>query len=122
MLCCSRSQTDFQRWMVRYEIARQKAVDAWLDITTPRPDPAGAPVTAEVDRLRDAARERLQAETGQTYDGVHVALGKNARASQQQSDEDTFNPGRGPGIFLRHPRVRRNRLGGGDPAEWLLHP
>ena len=36
MLCCNRGQTDFQRWMVRYEIARQKAIDIWLDITMPQ--------------------------------------------------------------------------------------
>ena len=53
--------------MVRYEIAWQKAVDAWLDIATPRPDPAGAQVTAEVQRLRDVARDRLRAEARQTY-------------------------------------------------------
>ena len=53
MLHCNCGQTDFQRWMIRYEIARRKAADAWLDITTPGPDPAGAPVTAEVDRLQD---------------------------------------------------------------------
>ena len=51
MLRCNRGQTDFQRWMVKYEIVRQKAVDAWLDLTTPRPDPAGAQVTAEAQRL-----------------------------------------------------------------------
>ena len=58
--------------MVRYEIAKQKAVDAWLDSTTPRPDPAGAPVTAEVDRLRDAARVGLRAEARQTYVGARA--------------------------------------------------
>ena len=37
MLRCNRGQTNHQRWMVKYEIARQKAVYAWLDATTPRP-------------------------------------------------------------------------------------
>ena len=37
--------------MVKYEIARQKAVDAWLDLTTPRPDPAGAHVAAEISNF-----------------------------------------------------------------------
>ena len=60
MLRCNCGQIDFQRWMVRYEIARQKAIENWLDITTPRPDPAVAAVTVEVERLRNAARERLQ--------------------------------------------------------------
>ena len=46
MLRCSRGQTDHQRWMVKYEIARQKAVDAWLDATTPKPPPDHADVTA----------------------------------------------------------------------------
>ena len=52
MLRCSRGQTDFQRLMVKYEIARQKkTIETWLDIIltiTPRPDPAGTPVTTEV--------------------------------------------------------------------------
>ena len=65
MLRCNRGQTDFQRWMVTCKIAKQKAIEAWLDITTPRPDPAGTQVTAEVDRFRDAARERLRAEARQ---------------------------------------------------------
>ena len=67
MLRCNSSQTYFQRLMVRYEIARQKAIEAWLDITTTRPDPAGTQVTAEVDRLRDAAREQLRVEAQQAY-------------------------------------------------------
>ena len=46
MLRYNRGQTDFQRWMVKYDMARQKAIEIWLDITTPRPDPAGAQVTA----------------------------------------------------------------------------
>ena len=37
LLRCNRGQTDHQRWMIKYEIARQKAVDAWLEATTPRP-------------------------------------------------------------------------------------
>ena len=69
MLRCNRGQTDFQRWMVRYEIAKQKAVDVWLDIATSRPDPARAAVQAEAQRLREAARVRLQAEARQTYVG-----------------------------------------------------
>ena len=31
LLRCNRGQTDHQRWMIKYEIARQKAVDAWLE-------------------------------------------------------------------------------------------
>ena len=64
MLRCSRGQTDLQRW-----IARQKAVDAWLDHTTPRPDPAGAQVVVEAQRLRETAKDRLRAEARQTYVG-----------------------------------------------------
>ena len=55
--------------MVKYEIARHKAIETWLDITTPRSDPAGAPVTVEVDRLPDVAHARLQAEARQAYIG-----------------------------------------------------
>ena len=52
MLRCNRGQTDFQHWIVKNEIARLKAVDAWLDLTTPRPDPA----SAEVWRVHRRAR------------------------------------------------------------------
>ena len=37
-----------------------------IDIATPRPDAAAAEVTAEVDRLQDAARDRLRAEARRT--------------------------------------------------------
>ena len=78
MLRCNRGQSYFQRWMVKYEIARQKAVDAWLDI--PRPDPAGAVIQAEVDRLRQAARVRLRAEARQTYVGAPDGLQAHVNA------------------------------------------
>ena len=74
MLRCNRGQTDHQRWMVKYEIARQKAVDAWLDATTPKPPPDHAEVTAQVEVLREAARERLRAEARRTWDGAPGGL------------------------------------------------
>ena len=52
MLRCNRAQTDHQRWMVKYEIARQKAVDARLDATTPKPILGEVDVTAQVTRLQ----------------------------------------------------------------------
>ena len=51
LLRCNRGQTDHQRWMIKYEIARQKAVDAWLEATTPRPADDNAEVVAQIDRL-----------------------------------------------------------------------
>ena len=57
MLRCNRGQTDHQRWMVKYEIARQTAVDAWLDATTPKPVEGEAAVVAQIGRLREAARD-----------------------------------------------------------------
>ena len=74
MLRCNRGQTDYQRWMVKYEIARQKAGDAWLDATTPRPIIGEAEVTAEVEQLRNAARDRLRAEARQTWLGPLAGL------------------------------------------------
>ena len=74
MLRCNRGQTDYQRWMVRYEIARQKAVDAWLDATTPRPIIGEAAVTAEVERLRNVALERPRAEAHQAWLGPAAGL------------------------------------------------
>ena len=70
MLRCNRGQTDHQCWMVKYEIARQRAVDAWLDATTPRPPPDHADITAQVEVLREAAWERLRAEVRRTWDGA----------------------------------------------------
>ena len=76
MFRCNRGQTDFQRWMVKYEIARQKTIEIRFDITTPRPDPAGAQMTAEVERLLDAAhvRRRLRTEARQACVGVPDGL------------------------------------------------
>ena len=62
MLRRNRGQTDHQRWMVKYEIARQKAVDAWLDATTPKPIPGEAEATAQATRLQEGARERRRQE------------------------------------------------------------
>ena len=73
MLRCNRGQTDHQRWMVKYEIARQKAVDAWLDATTPKPAADHADVAAQVQRLREAARECLRAEARRGL-GRRIAL------------------------------------------------
>ena len=68
MLHCNRGQVDFQRcgWVAKYEIAGQKAVDAWLDVTTPRPVAEHHAVQAEVERLREVARARLCAKARQT--------------------------------------------------------
>ena len=48
--------------MVKHEIARQKAVDAWLDATTPKPIPGEAEVTTQVTRLQEGARDRRRQE------------------------------------------------------------
>ena len=70
ILRCNRGQTDHQRWMVKYEIARQKAVNAWLDATTPKPFEGEAAVVAQIARLREAARERLRQETRRDWVGA----------------------------------------------------
>ena len=92
MLRCNRGQTDIQRWMVRYEIAQQRAIEAWLDITTPKPDvaAAAAAVVAEVDRFRDAARERLRAEARQTYVGTLAGLEAQVDAVAQPEANDAM--------------------------------
>ena len=54
--------------MVKYEIARQKAADAWLDATTPII--CEAAVNEQVECLRAAARERLRAEARQDWAGA----------------------------------------------------
>ena len=74
MLRCNRGQTDHQCWMVKYEIARQKAVDAWFDATTPKPAADHHEVTAQVARLREAARDRQRAEVRRDWVGAPDGL------------------------------------------------
>ena len=56
--------------MVKYEIARQKAVNAWLDATTPKPIPGEAEVTAQVTRLQEGARDRRRQEVRRDWVGA----------------------------------------------------
>ena len=65
----TRGQMDCQRWLTNYEIARGKAIEAWLDISTPRPVEDHADVVAEVNRRRQAEQERRPAEVRQTFAG-----------------------------------------------------
>ena len=59
ILRCNHGQTAFQRWMVRYELPRQKAIEAWLDITTPRPA-----VAAECDAVCRCTPGKDRGESG----------------------------------------------------------
>ena len=60
--------------MIKYEIARQKAVDAWLEATTPRPPADHADVAAHIERLRDAARDRQRLEVRRDWVGPQAEL------------------------------------------------
>ena len=93
MLHCNRGQTDCQRWTVKYEseIAQPKAVDAWLDLTTPRRDPAGQQVVAEVRWLREATQTRLRAEARQTYIGAPAGLETHVNAIGLPDATDATN-------------------------------
>ena len=70
MLQWNRGQTDHQRCMVKYDIACQKAVDSWFDATTPKPVAGEAAVITQVNRLREAARDRQRAETRRDWAGA----------------------------------------------------
>ena len=74
LLRCNRGQTDHQRWMIKYEIARQKAVDAWLEATTPRPPVDHVDVAAQIERLRTAARDRARLELRRDWVGPPAGL------------------------------------------------
>ena len=74
LLRCNRGQTDHQRWMIKREIARQKAVDAWLEATTPRPPADHADVAARIEHLRDAARDRQRLEVMRDWVGPQAEL------------------------------------------------
>ena len=56
---------DDQRWLIKYEIANSKAIEAWLDVTTPRPAADHADVIAEVDRFRQTEQDHCRAEVRQ---------------------------------------------------------
>ena len=89
MLRCNRGQTDHQKWMVKYEIARQKAVDAWLDAMTPKPIPGEAEVTAQVTRLREAARDRRRQEVRRDWVGAPGDLAAAVNAVELPEATDT---------------------------------
>ena len=76
--------------MVKHEIARQKAVDAWLDATTPRPALGEAAVVAEVERLRHAARDRLRAEARQAWLGAPADLPAHLNAIDAPAATDAM--------------------------------
>ena len=88
LLRCNRGQTDHQRWMIKYEIARQKAVDAWLEATTPRPLVGDADVVTQIDRLRDAARDRQRLEVRRDWVGPagELAAAVNAVARPEATE------------------------------------
>ena len=88
LLRCNRGQTDHQRWMIKYEIARQKAVDAWLEATTPRPAADRADVAARIDHLRDAARDRQRLEVRRDWVGppAELAAAVNAVARPEATE------------------------------------
>ena len=69
MLRCTRGQMDYQRWLIKYEIVRRKAIEAWLGITTLRPAADHVDVVAEVGRLRQAEQDRLRAAVRQNFAG-----------------------------------------------------
>ena len=58
--------TDYQRWLMKYEIVRNKVIEAWLELATPRPAVDHADVVAQVGRLRQAER----VEVRQTWVGA----------------------------------------------------
>ena len=88
LLRCNRGQTDHQRWMIKYEIARQKAVDAWLEATTPRPAADHADVVTQIDRLRDASRDRQRLEVRRDWVGPpgELAAAVNAVARPEATE------------------------------------
>ena len=91
MFRCNRGQSDFQRWMVRYEIAKRNSVDAWLEITTPRPDPAGAALQAEARRLREALQARQREAAQLTYIGALAGLEAHVTATGAPAATDAIN-------------------------------
>ena len=70
MLRCNRGQTDYQRWLIKYQIARIKAID----ITSLRSGQNHADVVAEVNRFRQAEHDRLRAELRQAWIGAPTDL------------------------------------------------
>ena len=83
---------------MKYEIARQKAVDAWLDAMTPKPLVGEAAVVAQIGRLREAARDRQRQEVrrdwagapGEATDAMREAAIEHVWRAQRRGRIDQF--------------------------------
>ena len=69
----------------------RKAVDAWLEATTPRPAVDHADVAAQIERLRAAARDRARLEVRRDWvgdpAGVQAAVDAIASARSNRGHE-----------------------------------
>ena len=106
--------------MVKYEIARQKAVDAWLDATTPRPPPDHADVTAHLENLREAARERLRAEVRRTWDGAAGGLAAAVAAVALPAATDAMREAAVETVWRTRRRGRVNQFPISDNLSALM--
>ena len=65
---------DNRRRLVKYEIAKGNAIEAWLHITIPGPAEDSADVVTERNRFVRAQHDRQRVELGQAWVGPHHGL------------------------------------------------
>ena len=88
----------------------RKAVDAWLDATTARLPPDHADVTAQVEVLREAARERLRAEVRRTWDGAPGGLAAAVTAVALPAATDAMREAAVETVWRTRRRARINQI------------
>ena len=91
-----------------------RAVDAWLEATTPRPPADHADVIVQIDRLRDAARERRRLEVRRDWVGpqAELAAAVNATDAMRHSAIET--------VWRVQRRARVNQLPISDNLSALM--
>ena len=106
MLRCTRGQMDYRRWLIKYEIARSKAIEAWLATTTPRPAADHADVIAEVNRLRKAEQDCRRTEVRQTFSGPQAGLQATIDAVRVPDATDAMREAARETVWRRHRGAR----------------
>ena len=106
--------------MVKYEIARQKAVDAWLDATTPKPAADHADVVAQIERLREAAQERLRAEARRDWTGAADRLAAAVEAVALPAATDAMRQSAIESVWRTRRRARIDQFPISDNLSALM--
>ena len=85
---------------------KEQMIGAWLDVTMPSPTVDHADVVAEVDRLRQAERERQQAEVCQTFAGPQADLQAAINSVAMPDGTDAMREAPRETVWRRRRRAR----------------